>query len=697
MTPTITTRAVWTHLEGQLRQDAPYRLHAHQSKTFDLLSDPAVDVVINKAMTGDGKSLAAQLQTLMRGSSLLALYPTNELIRDQDKQIKKTIQEWRKTLHPETLYGEKLDALVTLDHSHDTKALAIKRLFDNHEVVLTNPDIFHYLAQFYYTRANDAPDWLFGRALVENFDLFVFDEFHIFQIPQIVAILNALLLLREISGTQFPKRFLFLSATPLALLETFLQTAGFRVRTVGGEYQNTNGTMPATEWRRILHPSTITFHSTQDRIEGWVETHGEDVLRAFFVKHRPNAKGALIVNSVASAYRIHARLKSLFADAGLRVALNTGLTGDENRALSYDADLLIGTSTVDVGVDFRINFLVFESNGSGTFLQRLGRLGRHDDDGQGHRFEAFEAHALVPNFVMERLFEKEQHQLGNNQEYSREQLRDAILEAYPSPTEFTSYAREWGGLQAAHIYFRLSQATVRASYEHTREALKAQYQKTFHINVVRELHRIKDLHKQGQKEIAEEVQAFRGGSPFACGVIDETEKGAQRIKNHDLLRLAANFNIEYMTFEEFKDDAARAGVSRLAPAYEEYVAHFRLWGPSAERRPLTLSLNEDVSTWGEEQFGVAIVRKGIKLDLNNVEWLAEVNDHLRRRELVTLICLRDPADLRYRLRLPPMFELYSVVARDGTKGTIAFARDALLLHVAIKEKNFECGGNAMIF
>jgi len=39
--------------------------------------------------------------------------------------------------------------------------------------------------------------------------------------------------------------------------------------------------------------------------------------------------------------------------------------------------LVIGTSAVDVGVDFRIHLLIFEAGDSAIFVQRLGRLGRH--------------------------------------------------------------------------------------------------------------------------------------------------------------------------------------------------------------------------------------------------------------------------------------------------------------------------------
>lgn len=61
-----------------------WRLSKHQVETYRALTDrDGPDVVINTAMTGDGKSLAGQLPSLVRGwkQSLFAMYPTNELIR----------------------------------------------------------------------------------------------------------------------------------------------------------------------------------------------------------------------------------------------------------------------------------------------------------------------------------------------------------------------------------------------------------------------------------------------------------------------------------------------------------------------------------------------------------------------------------------------------------------------------------------
>ena len=84
-------------LNLQMRLPAGWRLSQHQVDTYAALTQPdGPDVVFNTAMTGDGKSLAGQLPSLVEGwkRPLFAMYPTNELIRDQHRQAKKTWQLW---------------------------------------------------------------------------------------------------------------------------------------------------------------------------------------------------------------------------------------------------------------------------------------------------------------------------------------------------------------------------------------------------------------------------------------------------------------------------------------------------------------------------------------------------------------------------------------------------------------------------
>ncbi|MBM4459098.1 MAG: type I-D CRISPR-associated helicase Cas3' [Chloroflexi bacterium] len=690
-------------------------LSEHQIETYRALQGNQYDAVINTAMTGDGKSLAAQMSTLANGRSLLMMYPTNELVRDQERQVAQALADWKQQgkIRPTTMTGDTLREIVAAGQ-FSRKGEAIKSLAANNEIVLTNPDIFHYLAQFYYTRRDDSPDMHFMRAIVENFDLFVFDEFHIFQAPQIVAVLNAMLLIRAVAAAQQPKKFLFLSATPGGLLGEYLEKAGFRVKTIApamdNRYLHTLAQPDAIQWRPILRGSDIHFWPA--RAEEWCEAHLEDTLLAFFKEHGRGAKGAFIVNSVAVAHRLVESLRPKFAAAGLIVAPNTGLTGSAARKASRDADLLVGTSTVDVGVDFRINFLIFESRDASTFLQRLGRLGRHNDDGRGNRFEQFTAHALIPPFVQERLFEGYKDtppRLADGGQFTREQLSAAIRGAYPSPFEFRSYAQKWGWIQSAHIYMRLCSPTVKETYTSVRERLKNDCASTFGFKLGRALLEYKDL-KASAGQIIEEAQAFRGGSPFDCGVVDESplanlygagealnkEVMKDKIKRYDLMMLAANADLDWLEPEEFAEIARKHGANLSKTEIEDMAGWFRLRGIGAERKQIVIKLNQEVGAWGADRWGEVQVIEGVTLVVDYVDWLNELNRRLRQRKFVALLCQGEPKELMNRLGLPPMFEIYKFISRDNLEGSIAFAREALMLQVALKERHFSCGGGAVI-
>ncbi|NJN84197.1 MAG: hypothetical protein HC802_19245, partial [Caldilineaceae bacterium] len=88
----IQTQSVYSKLAGhippELKVSLPtgWKLSQHQVDTYlALVQADGADVIFNTAMTGDGKSLAGQLPSLVNGwkRRLFAMYPTNELIRDQ--------------------------------------------------------------------------------------------------------------------------------------------------------------------------------------------------------------------------------------------------------------------------------------------------------------------------------------------------------------------------------------------------------------------------------------------------------------------------------------------------------------------------------------------------------------------------------------------------------------------------------------
>jgi len=680
---------------------ARWRLSQHQLDTYRELTDGDCEVIFNTAMTGDGKSLAGQLRTLVYGyeAPLLAMYPTNELIQDQKGQLERSIRAWNSRLgEPGLLYSAELDAILA-EGDYRQRGEALLGLLRNRDMVLTNPDIFHLLFQQFYIRPDDAPDKLIG-PLAQRYGQFTFDEFHIFDAPQVISVLNALLFIEAISGPARPHRYLFLSATPGELMLEYLSRSGLKVREIQGQYLHTETAPDPLAWRPILQKADVHF-DTSPNLEAWIEQHAEDILLRFFLEHQPGAKGAIIVNSVASAYRLLDRLRPLFERHGLTVEPNTGLTSRSRRRASYAADLLIGTSTVDVGVDFQINFLLFESRDAGSFLQRLGRMGRHtgyERDGRFHRFEKFVAYAIVPRWVEEALFtgrEGVPPLLTDDDLIDRERLNAAIRSAYPTTASFDAYARLWGKFQCVHILMGLNHKTIREQHANTREKLQRRYESTFGIRLPPAYREFKELWDE-QRPLLDEAISFRGGSYFACGLIDETESGPEQFKTADLFQLAANARLVAVTEEEFYTSVEKNGLTRRPFERQEPLAFFRFFGYQEEPQKFELWLDQDLHAWGAELFGRAQVVKGFKL-LGFLPGLSALNNCLSRHGLPALLCAGfHPLDLKRRLRLPLLFPLYGFTSRDGVAGCVAFGRQALLLEARLYTSRIQTGGDTVI-
>lgn len=690
-----------------MRLPAGWRLSQHQVDTYAALTQPdGPDVIFNTAMTGDGKSLAGQLPSLVEGwqRPLFAMYPTNELIRDQHRQAQKTWRLWGQY----TEAVKELDSLV-LDRLMEegdfaTRGDALMSLTKNHDVVLTNPDIFHYIMQLFYRRqgkTGDTPDRLIG-PLTTRYQQFTFDEFHVFETPQVVSVMNALLLIHQLTGAARRRQFLFQSATPNPLLIGYLERAGLSTQNIRGEYTHSATVADPQQWRRILHGSDIAFSGGS--VETWLDAHLEDTLIPFFVQNRPAAKGAVIVNSVAQAKRVVERLTEALKPYGLEVGENTGFTSRTLRANSYDCDLLVGTSTVDVGVDFQINFLLFESRDGGTFLQRLGRLGRHNNfikDGIKHEFTTFQAHAVLPDWICEALFrgrDKEPAPLADGMETNRATLAEAIQWAFPSSTDFAGYAQGWGSLQSARVLKGFGAYVVRGQYQETVQELAQRYQKAFKTSMNSQIGRLRGL-TESQKVLVDEAVSFRGGSYFTCGVLDETEEGADKIKSYDLFALIANGRLEGLIAEDFWQAVDRAGMDRRPLERTEPIGFLRIRGFRPERTNYRIRLERDVMNWGADRFGVAMVLTGITVECDEfVPGLNEINQRLERRAIPALLCLgqEHPLEWKRKLRLPMLFPLYEFMSRDGLHGIVAFGREALLMDVALRHRGIDCGGGAII-
>lgn len=152
----ITTLPVYSKLadaaevQATFKRELPVQLSQHQLETYRALMSPDVDVVINTAMTGDGKSLAGQLPLLMNKYNTLALFPTNELAQDQLRSSEITLPQWGNVIRDVTqVSGPILDDLLDAAE-HLSRGDVLLRELKNHALVLSNPDMLHAITQFFY-------------------------------------------------------------------------------------------------------------------------------------------------------------------------------------------------------------------------------------------------------------------------------------------------------------------------------------------------------------------------------------------------------------------------------------------------------------------------------------------------------------------------------------------------------------------
>lgn len=652
-----------------------WRLMAHQAKTVQALKGDA-QIVVNTAMTGDGKSLAGQLQLFNDTRwRTLTMYPTNELALDQQMSLKSNLKDevipvWGRKLRYGVLNATELDDIqAEYADMNISRAEALQKLL-NSDYLLTNPDIFHLAISFAYRKFGTANDTTLGK-LARIYRQFVFDEFHLFGTPQVGSVLLAIVLLRHIMTEERPPRFLFLSATPQNHLVHLAEKVGLKVSPVAGEYVHGADT-EVDGYRRILRPVGLTLYEgmSGDSLETWCIEHLDDIILRFFREQRPaGAKGVIIANSVATAHRIEAYLKPLCKAHGIEVELNTGLTPKSKRA--RDCDLLVGTSTIDVGIDFKINLLIFESTDAASHMQRLGRLGRHAADSNNRQFNRFEAHALIPPWVVEAV----QAKIPADSAVSREEYRQILTDAYPSQQVFEHYVHRWAGIQAGGVISDLQSPEIRSQYEHLIPSLKSQYQTLFGSSV----NKYRAILREGRQLSIDTASSFRGDTPFTVLVRDMTKEGDFGFVPYNLLSLLRTTDLMYVSLKDAEDTHRKLGqreswhtLTRGNP-----LAAFELLQWASEKRKFGAYLNS-----APELDQRVCELYGFRLEVPGLRGLLHLNQTLEERLMVCYaIPDYEPNDVRTICRLGFQLNLLSLKIGDDptTPWTVAFGRDALLL------------------
>ncbi len=371
------------------------------------------------------------------------------------------------------------------------------------------------------------------------------------------------------------------------------------------------------------------------RLEAWINEHLDDVILRFYAEQAPGAKGVIIANGIATAHRVFGILRDSCQKAGIHLGLNTGLTARAER--DFDVDLLVATSTVDVGVDFKINLLIFESVDASSHIQRLGRLGRHTTDTAGHNFARFEAHALLPPWVVDGLTTE----FAPDQEVDRSKYAEKLQEVFIPLQQFEKYAQKWAGVQAAQVLSALGRPEIRKQYEAYRKHLSETYKKLFPGGTRKYL----GLVDEEKHAILDEATSFRGGSPFVALVLD-AENQRQNIMPYNLITLLTNADLESIDLKAFYEQAQRQGKSVSALKRSKPLAAFILHGWLPKPRAVDAYIGQELNA---THFNVVLELDRVRLNAPGVPGLNALNRTLEERRLVVLLTKYSPDELRKRL------------------------------------------------
>lgn len=365
------------YLEDADEYAGKYKLKKHQAE----LRHSDERTILVEAPTSSGKTLAFLLRSLEHFDNTIILYPTNALMWDQARSISSLIESlghrcsvaveekegvlvWQNesidyaNVALYVINGDTLGVLADKNRSSEGRALLTElRKGPQKRIFLTNPEILYLIFTMKFAQATKILDEI----LLRTASLLVVDEFHLYHGYSLAIISYLLYMLRKVFAQK-----IFTSATPSPLEQILLEP----IKTIRANAGN---------GRIVRHHTSLSISG----YEGFGVLKGDsistliDIVQEMYHLHKPSAEGVrvvVIVNSVVTADKLAMALEHHFPNEVVPIH---GLV-PRNARSSYGS-IVVGTSAIEVGVDFDAPSLIFEARDSTSFIQRFGRGGRHSN------------------------------------------------------------------------------------------------------------------------------------------------------------------------------------------------------------------------------------------------------------------------------------------------------------------------------
>lgn len=675
------------------------------------LTDEATRAVFVNAETGAGKTRAFALPALKHDVNLIIVAPTNALIHDIRLNVDKLREQIGAPHEVSVVTRYALYALKgqTPPNRRPTQGQALLSLLKGEEgalpkprILVTNPDSLAVALQALYYNSESIL-----REVLHRFPWIVFDEFHAYAPKQIPSILFLHALTEAFPG-QARRKTVFSSATPSGqfreVLQRLLDLQDSALVEVRAE--------TTTDGFQVLQPTDFTLIP---RESNWDTSALRRYVNANISLIRQHLKSStvgthrvcIIANSVFEASEITDLLEHEGFKRGRDVEEIRGFLASQERGHGT-LPIVVGTSAIELGVNFPISLLFTEGSEGPALIQRLGRLGR------GSNPELAQAHALVPQPVYDELAEL------NGRTLPRSEFRERVFQAYPRFEDFWGYVEQFGLYENRFYIQRMEEMNTR--YRSKKASPYSPRQRTFlEETLLPKLargYRVADwqihlqrldaeIQKKGQrtKEALERVLSSPRGEtvPITCAIFDKADlrRGLFPFKVYDARLLLSRGDIrEYGPWETYLKDgeerkrppkwyseAAKKYRQSHAPFWEEHwqevessdVRMFvELNGLSEESRKVEYETMAKFS--GLKQGSLYALELRYWIEAFGLGECYDFSEALKERDtlVVSLQYGRYQGALKQIRNLPPLFDI-STLHIGGAAFQVAFGINALYI------------------
>lgn len=340
-----------------------------QRSVLDLLRDSKTKLIVVEAPVGSGKSYILRKvveDEKLSQQPIILTYPTTILMTAQIASLKQHINNIRhwpdepETSADITLFEYSSDALIRYLKKHPEitycdkseiiyQILASHQFLSRRNVIVTTPDVLHLLKEGWYRGSQRI------KAMLNSSVIFL-DEFHLY-----ANLENFYSLLRWLSSS-IGKKVVFLSATPI-----IREDLNSLLKEYPSEIVSFDTSVGNNEDVVFNYPLELYIEETNyTRFDVSIK------LLKSLIPLLPKPL-AIIFDSVFRLRHLKPTLEKMFATE-FHILEYTGMKKDVVKF--SDKTVILGTASIEVGVEMPVKSLITEAAYWTSAVQRLGRVGR---------------------------------------------------------------------------------------------------------------------------------------------------------------------------------------------------------------------------------------------------------------------------------------------------------------------------------